>query len=185
MYLYTEYQTRNGGVVGQADPANIEVRNGVQYANRATNDQLINLLVNQCIDAEKFESSAAAPNTNLGRTQELGTQKVDGTACNESALERLRRAGWIVMADMTTFSPAGVWLIVSTDPDAPRTGAAEGTNYAVLDLKPAVLEAEEKVETTTLLLGAAAGGALGFVTIGPVGGLGGAVGGALIANWLA
>lgn len=77
-------------------------------------------------------------------------------------------------------------IVTTSDAGVASDLAQPGGDYAVLPPPGAVVSTttKKKQEPVPLVLGAGAGAALGFATLGPVGAVGGAIAGGVIAAWL-
>jgi hypothetical protein len=158
---------------------------GVQMVTEETRARITGFLETLYPGVPQGQSPAVG--VTLYQARPCAEIQASGQLCSVSALDYFRtQPAVIYMVNVTSASPTFVEVAATNDPAAVPFVANAGTDFAVISYAPVgKKEEKKKPEATTLVLGAAAGGALGLAVGGPAGAVVGAVGGGALANWLA
>jgi len=187
MYLYSSYRSAPS-LLGAAPLENIVVDKGVQKT-RAGTGTMISGFLSQLFPVPLEPDPAIGPVAGSRFVAMPCSQaQANGATCDTNALQGIETAGPGVTAivNVTSANIGQVDYYIVSSQEAIQQVAAPGSDYAVLDTStPQEKPEKKKTEPITIAIGAGAGGALGFATAGPGGGLAGAVAGGLLANWLA
>jgi hypothetical protein len=181
MHLYTDY-TSNSGNVGQQGEGPVATVNGVQTLTPIANGVVGGWL------SQLVAVPAAAPTTEAifftavpcAKAQEMG---VPCTAVLDVLATRPPGSTVLVAFSEAFANASEVPVTVALTPAAAAALAGPGSALAVFN--PEGATKEEKKSKTPLLIGAVAGGALGFAGAGPPGAVAGAAAGAFLGDWLA
>lgn len=189
---------RRSQMLGQEPAGPTTMVNGVQKLTPNANAQIAGYL-----GALYFGTPIPTPAEGVTVMQaqpcDQAKQSAGPNACEATAFASLasRPPGSSVLVDFGGANPSNVTVTVVTGTETVsqeellRTMAGQDSNLALFNPEPAGVtkkqkkEEEKKDKGTTLLVGAGVGGGAGWLAFGPVGGLVGAAGGALIGNWLA
>lgn len=172
----------------------VVIVDGVQKLTPLANGQIAGYLSQLYFGTPVQSSPAEGVQTFLAMPCDQAKQSGGPTACAATVLDSLESIpGSSVVVDFGGASPTNVMVTIVT-------GTAEVSQNALLrqiagtDSNLALFEPSgvkktkdkdaKKEKTTTMLVGAGAGGAAGFFTFGPPGAIVGAATGAVLANWL-
>lgn len=187
MYPYDDVISPSAGTVGAAPPGSVLNQSGLQLAvpSAAIYSFLKNLFL---VPSPPVPAPGAQF---IAQTRGLATAA--GADTTQSAFDALKSAqgiGQIIVGNVSTAGPERVDITIfgAGDLEAVGTAVPAGSDFAILDLvasTPATSAEKKKAGAGMLVAGALAGGTGGFLVAGPVGGVAGAIGGAVLANWIA